>query len=428
MLPLATITGKTIILCLRLFGRKGSALPGLVIEKLYPSYLVRSLSQLPKGVIIVTGTNGKTTTTKVVSELFKASGLRVLSNPSGSNFVRGIVSTAVAGAKINGKIPFDIAVFEQDEAHGVQFVKRFKPAGVVALNVTRDQMDRFGEIDTTAQLIGEIVAAATDWVVLNANDRRIAALADRAKGKQVTWFAHSQQLLPSFLDDDQLHHSHPPQYFLAAQPQVMLKAIAGNQLDLNILGNDIKVNTPLDGVHNAINIAAVLATYVSALPQTDLADAVGALQIGKPAFGRGELIKLPSGSELRLQLVKNPASFKQSLKLLGPQKYNRVGIAINDDYADGRDVSWLWDVDFQALQNVRANVACGGVRAYDIATRLKYDLVKVDSVTSDFNDFLGIFFNNQPAQRAIIFCTYTAMLKLRHLLKKQNPQLAKEGI
>src|SRR5262249_16777264 len=141
----ATWLGKLIIIGLRVFHRKGAALPGLVIEKLYPRYLGTMLDQIPKGVVIVTGTNGKTTTTKIIVALLEAAGLRVLTNNTGSNFVRGIIASIARHATLRAVLPYDIAVFEQDEAHAVQFAKRYQPTGVVALNVMRDQMDRFGE-------------------------------------------------------------------------------------------------------------------------------------------------------------------------------------------------------------------------------------------------------------------------------------------
>ena len=137
-------------------GRSGSALPGLVVEKIVPSYLAKALAQLPQGVIVVSGTNGKTTTTSLLVALLRAQGLRVLTNETGSNFVRGVISATVAKSTWNGVLPYDIAVFEQDEAHAVHFVRKVRPRGVVLLNVTRDQMDRFGEIDTTARLLAQV--------------------------------------------------------------------------------------------------------------------------------------------------------------------------------------------------------------------------------------------------------------------------------
>ncbi|HVS58934.1 MAG TPA: MurT ligase domain-containing protein [Candidatus Saccharimonadales bacterium] len=423
MTYLMTLVGKAIMLALRLLGRKGSALPGLVIEKTYPHYLTVMLQRIPRGVIVVTGTNGKTTTTKIIKALLESQGLRVLSNSTGSNFVRGIMATIAREASVWGKLPYDIAVFEQDEAHAVHFVKQHQPIGVVALNVTRDQMDRFGEIDTTAKLIGKVVAAAQDWVVLNANDPRVAALAQDADKRHVTWFGHTEKLQHLFPSDDQLH-AEKTEFYEAATPDVCLTATQGEKVDITVQGNEYKLTTKLDGTHNALNIAAALAAFVAQLPEGDIATAAGAIESLEPPFGRGETVTFKNGATVRLQLVKNPAGFRRSLEVVQHGSYDVIGIAINDDYADGRDVSWLWDVDFTTLKD--APIATGGTRSADMALRLKYD----DVVTADVIPSLEKFLDHlgQPGTQAIIFCTYTAMLRARALLKKEDKTLAKDGV
>lgn len=423
---IATFFGKLVLLGLRLLGRKGTALPGLLIEKLYPNYLNVMLDKLPRGVIVVTGTNGKTTTTKVITELLRAQGLRVLTNPTGSNFVRGIIAAIAKHATFSGQLRYDIAVFEQDEAHAVRFAERYQPVGVVALNVMRDQMDRFGEIDTTARLIGKLVKRAKRWVVLNANDKRIASLAKEAGGRQIVWFGHSKSLQQFFIDDDQLY-SQKPVFYEASKPAVELTEITNGKLKLHMQGENHSVPTSLDGTHNAINVTAALAAIVAATPEADMDTMVGAVTTIKPAFGRGELVQLANGVELRLQLVKNPAGFRHALQQIKTTKYTAVGIAINDDYADGRDVSWLWDVDFSALKDDSPVILTGGTRAADMANRLKYDEVKTDAIEPDLAAFLRLM--TEPRHNpAIIFCTYTAMLHLRKLLKRENKSLRSEGL
>lgn len=428
MQALATIVGKAVVILLKLVGRKGSALPGLVVEKLYPGYLFKGLDQLPMGVVIVTGTNGKTTTTKIIAEVLGRQGLRVLSNPTGSNFVRGTISTIVAKAKFSGKLPYDIAVFEQDEAHAVHFVKFCRPTGVVALNVMRDQLDRFGEIDSTAKLIGQVVEAARKWVVLNANDHRIAGLAGQAKPAKTIWFGHSEALTANYLDDDQLHSAGQPEFFQAGQPEVTLQAINPDQLVLTIGSEQLKLKSQLTGPQNAINAAAAVAACLAVNPSFDPSRLISALETVKPAFGRGEMVNLPTGGRLRLQLVKNPAGFRHSLQLLNKHDYDAVGIAINDDYADGRDVSWLWDVDFTSLRNDGVKVFCGGTRAWDMAVRLKYDEVKTSQAVRGLEQFLDALIDANKSKETVVFCTYTAMLKLRKLLKRHDRELVKAGV
>jgi UDP-N-acetylmuramyl tripeptide synthase len=422
---ISLLLGKTILKGLRLLGRSGSALPGLVVEKINPSFLKKMLVGLPEGVVVVTGTNGKTTTTKVITELLEAQGLRVLTNKTGSNFVRGTVTTVIDKAKITGKLPYDIAVFEQDEAHAVHFVHQVKPRGVLALNIMRDQMDRFGEIDTTAKLINEVVGSATSWVVLNANDERVAKMQPGADVK-IYWYGHSEGLQPSFLTDDELHHRDNTTYTKAGEMTFELTAFDAQQVSLKFGGNEHSFKTALSGSHNAINLSAALTVLHAIVPNVDFAKTTAAIAGLQPAFGRGETIGLSSSETITLQLVKNPGGFTHALRMLELREYDVVGMVINDDYADGRDVSWLWDVDFAVLENTNKMVVCGGTRASDMAVRLKYDGVKAAKVVHELTDFVESI--NQAAassknKNAIIFCTYTAMLKIRSDYKKYSKDL-----
>jgi lipid II isoglutaminyl synthase (glutamine-hydrolysing) len=426
MLPFAILVGKSVLFGLRLLGRKGSALPGLIVEKLYRPFLDETIGQLPYGFIVVTGTNGKTTTTKVINDLLQAHGLRVLTNKAGSNFVRGIIAATTDKATLTGQLHYDIAVFEQDEAHAVHLVKRIQPRGVVALNVMRDQMDRFGEIDTTAKLIGKVVRSATEWVVLNANDTRIAKLQSEVTAPQTVWFGHGKNLLPKFIGDDQHHHDRLT-FFEAATPDVCLEDMQAGQITVQLAGVTHQIHVQLDGSHNAINATAALAVVQTVLPNVQFDRTKDALAAIEPAFGRGERIRLKNGALLRLQLVKNPAGFTHSLRLLEEQDYDAVGIAINDADADGRDVSWLWDVDFTGLQKHQKSVLCGGVRGYDMAVRLKYDGVAADEVVTELNKFIKNM-TAKAGQQVIVFTTYTAMLRLRELLKKQGHDVPRVGL
>jgi lipid II isoglutaminyl synthase (glutamine-hydrolysing) len=417
---ISLLVGKTILGGLRLLGRSGSALPGLVVEKTNPAFLKTMLTGLPLGVVVVTGTNGKTTTTKVITELLDAQGLRVLTNKTGSNFVRGTVTTVIDKARFNGSLPYDIAVFEQDEAHAVHFVNQVKPRGVLALNVMRDQMDRFGEIDTTAKLIQKVVASATDWVVLNANDERVARMKP-SNSVNTYWYGHSKELQSSFLTDDELHHQDKTTYTKAGDMTAELTQFSSDAVTVIVAGKRQRYLTALSGSHNAINITAALAVLTAVAPDYDNEKITAAIAHLQPAFGRGEGIKLDNGSLITLQLVKNPGGFTHALRMLQLDTYGVVGIAINDDYADGRDVSWLWDVDFDCISD-KHEVFCGGTRGSDMAVRLKYDGVTTLKTEHELASFVASI-NKQAedsSQNAIVFCTYTAMLKIRLQYKKYS--------
>ena len=192
----------------RLRGSGGSAFPGLVMEKADPHFMARALAPLPYGVVLVSGTNGKTTTTRMVVELLRGQGLKVFTNPTGSNFTRGVVAALLGAMPLNGRLDADVAVLELDEAHATHFVRTVKPRAALLLNVMRDQLDRFGEIDYTASLLHKVARATTGTVVLNADDPRLAAPSFRADLRaDVRGFAVSPQLRSVFLSDDELHDS-----------------------------------------------------------------------------------------------------------------------------------------------------------------------------------------------------------------------------
>lgn len=414
MQHVSILIGKTIFWVLRKTGRTGSALPGLVVERLSPGFLSQTLSQLTQGVFVISGTNGKTTTTKVVTKLLESQGLRVLTNPTGSNFVRGIVSAVVDKSTKNGTLDYDIAIFEQDEAHAVHLAKRISPRGVVVLNVMRDQMDRFGEIDTTVRLLQKLASSATELVILNANDERVSTIEINETARKV-WFGHSEELQKEFLTDDQLYHDETSTYFAAAKPDVELSNYDADSLTISLKGTPHRYAYGLTGGHNALNLTAALTLVSAIVHDIDHQALSKAILTLEPAFGRGETVSLSNGKELTIQLVKNPGGFTQALRMLHIKDYATIGIAINDDYPDGRDVSWLWDV---AFSDIKSPVLCGGVRAADMANRLKYDDVQTKSVYPELDDFIAAVKNDaeQTGNDAIVFCTYTAMLKIRALL------------
>jgi UDP-N-acetylmuramoylalanine-D-glutamate ligase len=192
--PYVTLLGKAVRKLAQMRGG-GSALPGLFVEKIDPDFIRRTLAQLPQGVVVVSGTNGKTTTTKMVVELLESQGMRVFTNRTGSNFTRGVAAALLGEVDNHGNLDADIAVLELDEAHAVHFVKAVPPRFSLLLNVMRDQLDRFGEIDTTAKLLARIALATQETVVLNRNDPRVAAIAKLLKGQYVSYFGLSPELV-----------------------------------------------------------------------------------------------------------------------------------------------------------------------------------------------------------------------------------------
>jgi lipid II isoglutaminyl synthase (glutamine-hydrolysing) len=392
-------------------------MPGLVVEKLVPGYLGVMLHKLPDGIVVVTGTNGKTTTTKMIVELLEANGKRVLTNATGSNLTRGIISTVSRQATVTGHLPFDIAVLELDEAYAWRFTDVIKPDWVVGLNASRDQLDRFGEVDAVAQLISNTMLSAAKGIVVNADDKRLcAAVADA--GVPLVYFGVTPALLKYFPRDDELvavasKRTQPNTG--QVENSVTLRSFKKDTAVYEVDGQTINVALQVTGQHNFQNAAGALALAHALLPKVSTALLAEQLAKVQPAFGRGQTFRLKNDSELQLNLVKNPASFRQGLA-----SYVRPGakvmIAINDQIADSRDMSWLWDIEFGPVQANGVEITTGS-RAADMALRLQYDDITVETIEPGLEKALK-YFASIPGDK-VIFATYTAMLRLHHLLTRK---------
>ena len=421
---LTVALGRTARLAARVRGggSGGTAFPGLVMERTDPGFLERTLSRLPRGVIVVSGTNGKTTTTKMVVQLLREQGLKVFTNRTGSNFVRGVLAALLTEVDAAGNLDADIAVLELDEAHAVHFVARVRPRACLLLNVMRDQLDRFGEIDYTASLLHSIAKATSDVVVLNGDDPRLAAPAFlEGVSARVVSFGTGEDLRSLFLSDDDLRtgqtgpRAHQDESQIPG-PRVTLEAIDGQRATVRVDGASHEVDFAIPGVHNLLNACAALGVVLEVLGEdADLPGLLTTLGTVQAAFGRGEVLTL-DGRPVQLSLVKNPAGFRMGLLSAASQAQDGevVVVAINDEYADGRDMSWLWDVDFSALRAEGVAVVTG-VRAWDMALRLAYDEVPAAAVEPDLSRALErVRTAARQADRPVrIFTTYTAMLALR---------------
>ncbi|MBW3079112.1 Mur ligase family protein [Bifidobacterium simiiventris] len=489
--------GKLVRAAARVTKHGGSAFPGRIAEQIDPGFLARTLAQLPLGVVLVSGTNGKTTTTRMVASMLSDLGLRVFTNPTGSNFTRGVVSALLERVTLGGRLDADIAVLELDEAYAVHFVRQVRPRYALLLNVMRDQLDRFGEIDNTARLLGHVAEATIGTVVLNREDPRIARLAElvREPGANVRYFGLSDDLRSFFPSDDDMattvavegadSHSRPLPMREASVPptggetgdagredgavsdsspasddggaqpareprlpaDVTLTRVGDHEADFLIAGETSPRTTTvkLEGVYNLYNAAAALAVvravvadaerfvrpsgktaagfadrlHTFAQTGADPESLLAAVSRVTPAFGRGEVIDV-NGQPTELLLVKNPMGFRLSLASFPPNADTDTMIVINDEYADGRDMSWLWDVDFTSLRGTGVKQV-SGVRAWDMALRLEYDQVPVGAVDTDIDAVLAAFVRPDPARPHTtkhIYCTYTAMLKVRAALAR----------
>lgn len=413
-----TLLGKT-VRKLAMARGGGSAFPGLFVEKIDPDFVARTLASLPYGVTVISGTNGKTTTTKMVVELLQSQGLRVFTNKTGSNFVRGVAAALLGAVDSHGVLDADIAVLELDEAHAVHFVARVAPRYSLFLNVMRDQLDRFGEIDATTDLLRQLATATTETVVFNRDDPRLGTSEFVGNlSADICSYGTSPELLSEFPADDSLHGgaSNQPTKGELFHNDTSLLSMDGQKAVMNWGQVDHSVSLQLTGIYNILNAAGAVA-LTRAIMKTKLDEPamIRALEMVTPAFGRGETIMLGE-TPIELILVKNPAGFRLSLQSFVAAGHTTM-IAINDNYADGRDMSWLWDVDFTGLAGTGVSDV-SGIRAYDMALRLQYDEVEVSSTIADLDKGLEHFLRVQPSRPKHIFCTYTAMIAIRKQLAK----------
>lgn len=412
--PFIVLMGKAVRYAARLRGG-GSALPGLFVEKIDPDFIKKTLAQLPKGVVVISGTNGKTTTTKMVVSLLEAHGLRVFTNRTGSNFTRGVAAALLKDVDMKGQLAADIAVLELDEAHAVKFVAAVQPRYSLLLNVMRDQLDRFGEIDATANMLAKIASMTSQSVVLNREDPRIRRIAATLDTQTVSYFGLGDDLLHHFPSDDDMR-SQTVKTIKRPAASVTLTKHQDHQATFTIDGKAYETDLKLNGIYNVFNASSAIALTKAVMADDFDADkTITALATVTPAFGRGELMTV-GGQPLELVLVKNPSGFRLGLKSFEPKDWATM-IAINDNYADGRDMSWLWDVEFTSLAEAGVSQV-SGVRCYDMALRLQYDEVSIAHIEPELSIALRQFIEHNRTIPKRIYCTYTAMLGIRKELAK----------
>jgi len=398
----------------QLLGRGGSAVPGLVAERLDPRLIEKLAGSIPR-IVIVTGTNGKTTTTKLLVGILEAAGIRAVTNPTGSNLARGIATRLIQVASWSGAVDTDVAVFEVDEAAVRGLGPVLQPSVTVVTNLARDQLDRYGELNITAAHIGAALGN-TGTAVLNADDPMVAGLAGTAGGD--VFFGGADVVRAAMPDDRSLYGDEPGERSGPAADLVITSsepAGDGQAVGIEAGSERISLDLQLPGVYNAYNAAAAL--LASRVLEVETGVAIDAIASVSPAWGRGQVIDY-RGRRVRLLLVKNPAGFNQAIRLLcGLAPGTAVMVAINDNIADGRDVSWLWDARVEDLASTGHRFVTSGIRALDMAVRFKYAGIEAGWSEPEFGPALDLFIDGIPeGEDAYIVPTYTAMLGLQRLL------------
>lgn len=412
----------------------GTSLPGKVALHIDPYLLKKLAAELSEGVILITGTNGKTTTARMLAGMLRQQGYSVVHNREGANLRSGI-ATALLSDK------GDVGLLEVDEATIPLVATDLAPKAIVVTNIFRDQLDRYGELDRTAELIGSAIEAAgpATTAVLNADDPRVAALATGSAarvshyglGHADAGHASSQKdsrdcrVCGTALDYQLYFYAHLGHYSCPAcgasrpTPTVVAAEIASEsgamRFQLSVEGDHTEVKLPVPGLYNVYNaLAAVGAARALGIPA---AAAAHTLENYQPAFGRMERVDV-GDCRVLLALVKNPTGFDQVIEAITADDSMRSAvIGINDELADGTDVSWLWDVNIERLAGLPLLVA-SGIRAADMAVRLKYAGAPPESIVMERQLESAIKRAMYPGGAVAVICTYTALFEARRALAR----------
>lgn len=401
---IAIWAGKLLCVAGRLIGKKSSASPGAFALKICPALADDINKIVTKKVIVTCGTNGKTTTNNLMCSALEAKGYKVLCNRLGANMMSGIATTYIQAADIFGRIRADYACLEVDEAYTPIVFKRIKPDIMVITNLFRDQLDRYGEIDITVDIIKRAInEAGSVRLVLNADDPLCVQFGREPNAKPV-YYGISEKVLPQVddtkegrfcpicgeeLDFKYYHYSQLGSFrcgscgYSRPEPDFDITNVSlKTPITFDINGKHMEVN--YKGFYNIYNLAAVYAALDAA--GEDTADFGKLLEAYKPQIGRMQEFDL--GKPVILSLSKNPAGFNQAISTVNTDTRKKdVIIAINDLANDGRDVSWLWDVDFHKIKDENlGTLATTGIRVYDISLRFKYAGIGVDLMTDSMAD------------------------------------------
>jgi lipid II isoglutaminyl synthase (glutamine-hydrolysing) len=428
----------------RRLGRSGgTTAPGRLLLRLSPAALARMSRELDDGSVLVSATNGKTTTAAMIAAGLDRSGRPVVHNRAGSNMAWG-VATALLDA---GRRPGQLGLFEVDEAWLGGVARAVEPRLVLLANLFRDQLDRYGELellaDRWAETIDDLDGRAR--FVLNADDPLVA---DLGRGRErVTYFgvADDSQALPEMQHAADSKHcrncGHPYVYeaiYLGhlgryrcpncgrtrPEPDVAattaeLEGMSGSRVELATPQGSLEVRLPVPGLYNVYNAVAATATLLDL--GVPLAAVGAALEGFGGAFGRVETIPI-SGRQVSILLIKNPAGANEVLRTLTLEDGKLdLWLALNDGIADGRDVSWIWDADFELLGSRVHRATCSGTRAEEMALRLKYAGIDAElAVDRDLGSSLDSAVANAAGERVFALPTYTALLALRDLLARRG--------
>ena len=406
---LAIMSAKLLSFACKVAGKQGVTMAGKLAMKIDPDILKTLSSQVRGDIIATCGTNGKTTTNNLICSAFESEGRRVVCNHTGSNMLMGVTAAFVLAAKVSGKLDADNAVIEIDEASAKRVFPHTKPDYMVLTNLFRDQLDRYGEIDITMDLLREAIGMSPDMkIIVNADDS-LSYYLSLESGHPVVTYGISEQVFQK-KDDLEIREGQfckkcgnrlVYDFYHYSQMGVYHCPVCGfrrPEVDFDVSNVDLSGGLSFDisegtgktrilhhisanyrGFYNIYNILACYAAAKTAgLPMEHFDSMIRAY---RPEFGRNELFRIGRSSVL-LNLAKNPAGFNQNISSVMEDRSDKdIIIVINDNAQDGKDISWLWDVDFDRLgdPSVRS-ITVSGIRCQDMRLRLKYVGIKAGLV------------------------------------------------
>jgi UDP-N-acetylmuramyl tripeptide synthase len=394
---LAVLVGKTARFLLRRVRRGGgSAFPGTVAAFIDPKLLKRAIDSARMGLVVVSGSAGKSSTTQILVSLLRAHGLKVFTNPSTANIKQGLYAAILQFGDHLGRIDADIVVLEWDEGHGAALAKSLQPKLAILTNVFSDQLDRFIDPELVTEKLREI-HDQSKRVVLNGDDKNLTQFADIEKVKT---FSLSGEIKDR------------PGYALNFGPEPSIKSsvavtsVSAGKVELVASGKTLVFATQADAVHQAMNLAAAIAG-LEELVDPDWATVTETVNALPPVFARDEIADI-RGRKVRLMLVQNPTSFSLNLEEISGKERPLMLMAGGDIH----DPSWLWTVDFSKLERVDV---VGGRNANELALRLRYQGVVVGAVETEADTSSELFLS-LPGENPTILFSADAMRRTRRYL------------
>ena len=424
------LLGKLIILFSKTFNMgNGSTWPGHIALNLNKNFIKEIIKANPHlKIILIAGTNGKTTTGKLIQTILEKNKKKVFQNQAGANLLNGIASTLALHSTVVGKINKDFAIFEIDENTFPLILKEINnPDFVIILNLFRDQLDRYGEVNIIAQKWSEALKQLTSStkLILNADDPQIASLGLHLEGVSVKFFGLNDKRHAAI----EMQHSSDSTYCPNCGSRLSYSVIFYSHLGiwkcLKCKNTRPKLDAssspvyPLPGIYNYYNtIAAVSLSRQLGINEKNI---ISALKEFKPAFGRQELLNI-HGKKVQIFLSKNPTSFNESLRTIKSLGAKKVLLVLNDRIPDGRDVSWIWDVDTEEYIKDFNFIIASGDRALDMGLRIKYSSKFQISnfkfqIEENLRKAITLSLEKTPkAETLYILPTYSAMLETRKIL------------